>query len=77
MPRLADVGPDDLDDRQRELWNELVEGARGRAFGKEPRVLAGPFNPWLYSPGAGLCAARLGDQLRFIRRFLPGCVSSR
>jgi 4-carboxymuconolactone decarboxylase len=64
-PRLATIGPDDLDERQREMWDSVLSGPRGARLTGPARFLDGPFNAWLRAPVAGKHAGALGEELRF------------
>jgi 4-carboxymuconolactone decarboxylase len=65
MSRLRTLGREDLDERQRAMWDGVLAGPRGAHFDDPPTSLAGPFNAWLYSPVAGRRAGELGEELRF------------
>jgi 4-carboxymuconolactone decarboxylase len=65
MSRLKTLGREDLDERQRAMWDSVLAGRRGAHLHDPPSSLAGPFNAWLYSPVAGRRAGELGEELRF------------
>ncbi len=78
VSRLPSIGLDRMSSEQRELFERITGGARGRAraradFLDEQGGLRGPFNPWLYCPALGEPAQRLGESLRFGGQ-LPGRV---
>src|SRR5262245_15389659 len=65
VTRLRVLGPDDLDERQRAMWESILAGPRGANLKAPPQALDGPFNAWLYTPAAGERAGALGEELRF------------
>jgi 4-carboxymuconolactone decarboxylase len=70
-PRLPLLSRDQLRPDQDELWRAIVDGPRLRDRRPPPETLGGPFNPWLYSPVAGLLAADLGEHLRYRSALSP------
>jgi 4-carboxymuconolactone decarboxylase len=65
MSRLKTLGREDLDERQRAMWDNVLAGPRRAHLDDPASSLAGPFNAWLYSPVAGRRAGELGEELRF------------
>lgn len=66
------LGKDDLDERQRALWDELTLGPRGfYTGGAEARRLPDLYNAWMQFPEFGTLMLRLGDAIRD-RAELPG-----
>jgi 4-carboxymuconolactone decarboxylase len=65
VTRLRILGPDDLDERQRAMWESILAGPRGANLKAPAKSLDGPFNAWLYAPVAGERAGALGEELRF------------
>jgi 4-carboxymuconolactone decarboxylase len=63
--RLPHLFPDDLDPRQRALWDALTDGGRGSKAVRPEGFLTGPFDVLLRSPEVGAAVAQLGDLLRF------------
>jgi 4-carboxymuconolactone decarboxylase len=61
---------DQLDQSQAALFDALTSGPRGSRIVDAEGRLTGPYNAWLYSPGIGDAAQRLGAALRF-RSTLP------
>ena len=57
MPRLAPIPREEMTDAQRAMVDAILSGPRGS--------LAGPFEPWLYSPELGNPAQALGEFCRF------------
>jgi 4-carboxymuconolactone decarboxylase len=70
-PRLPPLSRDQLRPEQDELWRAIIDGPRLKDRTSPPETLGGPFNPWLYSPVAGLLAADLGEHLRFRSSLSP------
>jgi 4-carboxymuconolactone decarboxylase len=67
VPRLR---PEQLNDEQRQLYEELLRGPRGKgrqlfALADADGVLTGPFNAMLTSPRVGTALQRLGAALRY------------
>lgn len=59
------LGKDELDERQRALWDELTLGPRGfYTGGAEAKRLPDLYNAWLQFPELGEAMLRLGDALR-------------
>ena len=78
MSRLAAIRPDDAAPAQRELFEAITGGERGRsrpahAFLDARGGMAGPFNAWLHRPDLGGILHRLGERLRF-HGALPGAA---
>lgn len=69
MSRIPSLTRADLDDDQRELYDEIVGGPRGRRAGARlvapDGSLRGPFNALLLSPVVGSPFQRIGAALRF------------
>jgi alkylhydroperoxidase family enzyme len=68
--RLPRVGPDGLDDEQRQLYAVFVDGPRQSQAGFFPvadadGVLSGPYRAMLESPAAGGPLERLGRAVRY------------
>lgn len=59
MSRIAMLRPEDLNEKQRNIYDSIQAGARGKIG------IRGPFNPWLRSPGMAEPAQKLGEFLRF------------
>jgi 4-carboxymuconolactone decarboxylase len=55
--RLADLTREDLTEPQKEVYDDIVGGARGS--------IQGPFNAWLRSPALANSAQKLGKFCRF------------
>ncbi len=70
MSRLTQVIPASMNSDQRELFELITGGQRGK-YGLDDREridregMRGPFNAWLHVPAMGIPAQALGDQLRF------------
>lgn len=62
--RLPALGPADLDEDQRAVYDELVGGARGGVPTAPDGSLAGPFNAMLHAPVVGGPLQELGAALR-------------
>ena len=78
MSRLAAVRPEEATPEQREVFDAITGGDRGRnrplaSFLDERGGLAGPFNAWMHRPDLGSTAHRLGERLRF-HGTLPGAA---
>ena len=78
MSRLAAVRPEEATPEQREVFDAITGGDRGRnrplaSFLDERGGLAGPFNAWMHRPDLGSAAHRLGERLRF-HGTLPGAA---
>ena len=78
MSRLPAVTPEEATPAQREVFDAITGGDRGK--GRSPPSLldargglAGPFNAWMHRPDLGIVAQRLGERLRF-RGTLPGAA---
>ena len=76
--RLAAVRPEEASPEQREVFEAITGGDRGRSrplasFLDERGGLAGPFNAWMHRPDLGSIACRLGERLRF-HGVLPGAA---
>lgn len=71
MPRLPVLRHDQLDDDQREVWEQITAGRRAAAHTGPAGLidadggLIGPFNAWMTSPKLGGAAARFGEAARF------------
>lgn len=71
MSRLPYLTPDQLDDRQREVYDALITGPRanpqrpGGGMAREDGALIGPFNAMLHAPDVGDVVQQLGAALRF------------
>ncbi len=71
MTRLPVLRHDQLDNAQREVWEQITGGRRAAAHSGTGGLvdaeggLIGPFNAWLTSPTIGGAAARLGEAARF------------
>ncbi len=70
MSRLRLLRPDELDDKQRSLYDAMTGGPRGSRIAQADGTLSGPFNAWLYSPAIGDAVQQLGAAVRF-RTSLP------
>lgn len=57
MPRLPDLNAKDLDDAQRRVMTDILDGPRGS--------LSGPFRPWLVRPELADRAQKLGKYARY------------
>ena len=55
--RLPLLDPQDMNDAQRVVYDDIMSGARGS--------IQGPFNPWLRSPELADRAQKLGEYCRF------------
>ena len=78
MSRLAAVRPEEATPEQRELFDAITGGERGRSRPVESFLdarggLAGPFNAWLHRPDIGRIVQRLGERLRYCGA-LPGAA---
>ena len=76
MSRIPILGPDELSEEQRVLYDELNAGPRtasgsGRGLTNAEGGLVGPFNAWLHSPGLGRRISAVGEGVRFANS-LPG-----
>lgn len=76
--RLAAIRPEEASPEQREVFEAITRGDRGRSrslasFLDECGGLAGPFNAWMHRPDLGSIAHRLGERLRF-HGSLPGAA---
>jgi len=69
VSRIPHLTPADLDPAQRELYDEIVDGPRGKRAGarllSDDGSLRGPFNPLLLSPVVGSPFQRIGAAIRF------------
>ncbi len=68
--RVPRLGPEQLTDEQRRLYEELLNGPRGQGpqffeLTDADGVLTGPFNAMLASPRVGTALQRLGAALRY------------
>jgi 4-carboxymuconolactone decarboxylase len=61
----------DLNEEQRALWDDIVQGPRKATMGQPTAELGGPFNAWLQIPSFGRIGSRMGERLRF-GSILPG-----
>jgi 4-carboxymuconolactone decarboxylase len=57
MPRIPELGTDQMSSQQLRVHNEILAGPRGS--------LQGPFHAWLYSPELADPAQKLGEFCRF------------
>jgi 4-carboxymuconolactone decarboxylase len=57
MPRIPSVAPDDMNDAQRQVYEDIMAGPRSS--------MAGPFNAWIHSPELADRAQKLGEFCRF------------
>jgi 4-carboxymuconolactone decarboxylase len=57
MPRIPAIAPEDLNDRQRQVRDDILAGPRSS--------LAGPFDAWIHSPDLADRAQKLGEFCRF------------
>ena len=78
MSRLAAVRPAQATPEQREVFDAIAGGDRGRGRSIESLLdarggLAGPFNAWVHRPDLGSIVHRLGERLRF-HGTLPGAA---
>lgn len=71
MKDFPQLGRSDLNADQEELWANIVDGPRGKSMAEPPKILPGPFGPWLQTPNFGRCAAAMGEILR-MNSILPG-----
>ena len=76
MRRLPAITQDRMSPEQRDLFESITGGDRGRNRPVEDFLdaeggLGGPFNAYLYAPGLGDAAQRLGQQIRY-HSSLPG-----
>ena len=55
----------DLNDEQRALWDDIVDGPRKASMGTPAAELGGPFNAWLQIPSFGRIGSKMGERLRF------------
>ena len=64
--RLAALDPRDLDAEQTRVMDAMFAGPRGKSgFLSRERRVAGPFAPWLLSPGFAHLAQELGAFVRY------------
>jgi 4-carboxymuconolactone decarboxylase len=63
--RLDPVTEEQLEPAQREVWDVLVQGARGGKSVRPEGFLTGPFDALVRSPAVALAGSRLGEVLRF------------
>ena len=78
MSRLAAIRPAQATPEQREVFDAIAGGDRGRGRSIESLLdarggLAGPFNAWVHRPDLGSIVHRLGERLRF-HGTLPGAA---
>lgn len=65
MERFPVMGKHELDEDQRELWDELTLGPRGfYTGGAQAKRLPDLYNAWLHFPDFGRLMLQLGDHLR-------------
>lgn len=65
MQRFPVMAKDQLDEDQRELWDELTLGPRGfYTGGPDAERLPDLYNAWLHFPDFGRLMLQLGDHLR-------------
>ncbi len=66
MDRLPLLRPEQLDSRQRALYDSIVGGKRaGAGLTAADGSLVGPFNAWLHQPEVGRRISDLGEAVRF------------
>lgn len=65
MPNFPKLRRADLNEEQRLLWDEIVEGPRKASMGAPEAELGGPFNGWMQIPSFGLIGSKMGERLRF------------
>ena len=64
--RLGPLAPHDLDPEQTRVLDAMLAGPRGKSeFLSRERPVAGPFAPWLLSPGFAHRAQELGAYVRY------------
>ena len=64
--RLGPLAPQDLDPEQTRVLDAMLAGPRGKSgFLSRERPVAGPFAPWLLSPGFAHRAQELGAYVRY------------
>ena len=64
--RLGPLSPHDLDSEQTRVIDAMLAGPRGKSgFLSRDRPVAGPFAPWLRSPGLAHLAQELGAFVRY------------
>ena len=64
--RLGPLAPHDLDPEQTRVLDAMLSGPRGKSgFLSRERPVAGPFAPWLLSPGFAHRAQELGAYIRY------------
>ena len=64
--RLGPLAPHDLDPEQTRVLDAMLSGPRGKSgFLSRERPVAGPFAPWLLSPGFAHRAQELGAYVRY------------
>jgi 4-carboxymuconolactone decarboxylase len=66
--RFPVLQPDQMDAKQKTLFETIISGPRARNYGADAagHVLSrGPFNAWLRSPEAGLKLQAVGGHIRF------------
>lgn len=78
MRRLPALTPDRMTPEQRNLFNDITGGDRGKGRPIEEFLdadggLGGPFNAYLYAPNVGDPAQRLGERIRY-HTSLPGTL---
>lgn len=64
MTRLPFITEDQLDDRQRKIWDGILS-TRGKNGLNDEGGLIGPFNSMLFSPDVGSRVSALGAAVRF------------
>ncbi len=64
MSRIDVIQPGEMNEAQRRVHDEIVQGPRGSVHGRSIG-LSGPFNAWIRSPTLADHAQRLGAFLRF------------
>jgi len=57
MPRIALIEPENMDAKQRRLYDNIISGPRGG--------MGGPFQAWMHSPIFGDRAQAVGEYCRF------------
>lgn len=61
MSRLQVIPPEDMPDKRRELYDQMVEGRQPA----EPGRIGGPFDAWSLNPSIGRRNWQLGGAIRF------------
>jgi 4-carboxymuconolactone decarboxylase len=78
MSRIPPLGPDDLDEPQRRLYDAIVGARKNGAVGAVSLVdddghLTGPFNAMLLNPDLGMNLQELGSAIRHRGALSPRC----